>query len=49
MRLKNSHGIVATDDGTDVKLSLGTTKLLNVNKSTGDVNIAGGLNDNQSL
>ena len=42
-------GLVASDDGTYIKLSYGATDLLKIRKSDGQLLIAGGLSTDETL
>lgn len=45
----NRSIVKVTDDGTNLTLESGSTKLLNVNKTSGDLGITGGLQVGQTL
>lgn len=47
--LLNQSVMKVTDDGTKITLESGDTKLLNVNKTSGNLGIGGGLQVGQTL
>ena len=42
-------GVKATDDGTYIKLTFGSTDLLKIRKSDGQLLVAGGVDTDESL
>ena len=47
--LINQLGLFAEDDGTTIKVSFADQKLYNIDRATGDMDIAGAVNEGQSL